>query len=220
MNIKTPEEIAKEIALNHKKPGFEKPSRDLIDDISKAIDAERNASLEKIRELEERIFSIMEKNNNFDIKNDLLESKLAESEKEFKYRLFMGACPDCEPVYCCGGRECGCYGEPVDFKKTDKCSPNCGFQQEQIAKLEAELLILTGANANANMLIGDQAEEHGNIISRLEAESKAVRSKTIEECAKKADEMAEMYYQIDSAQWRVSFTLAQAIRALNNGKGE
>lgn len=41
-------------------------------------------------------------------------------------------CNDCggtgiSAIICCNGKECGCYGQPIDFKL--KCS-KCGIQSE------------------------------------------------------------------------------------------
>lgn len=59
-NIKTPEEIAKEIVCKPipcvvGKENFE--TQTMVDRISEAISAERNANLEKIKELEKRVKS-------------------------------------------------------------------------------------------------------------------------------------------------------------------
>lgn len=63
-----------------------------------------------------------------------LEQKLAQAQtkiEDLRHRLAMGGCENCEPVYCCGGRSCGCYGMPVEYKATDKCPPSCGFEAKE-----------------------------------------------------------------------------------------
>ncbi len=39
------------------------------------------------------------------------------------------ACENCEPLMCCSGHMCGCYGMPYDFKHTDKCGDNCELKK-------------------------------------------------------------------------------------------
>lgn len=177
-NIKTPEEIANEICsdlnlFDHN----ENPSIECSTMIASALSAERNANLEKIKELEAEVQRLgnltIADTENFKIqqlhieslqKNLDLESKLAEAEKE-----------------------------------------RDGW------KKEAES-IATSFERN----IGNKMNE----IAELEAEAKAVRSKTIEECAKVADEHTTMFWKIDRAQHQAVFMVTQAIRALNSKKGE
>jgi hypothetical protein len=49
-------------------------------------------------------------------------------------RGYFRACPNCEPVMCCSGQECGCQGMPVDFKPTEKCENDCVLKLHQLLK--------------------------------------------------------------------------------------
>lgn len=109
---------------------------------------------------------------------------LAEENKKLKEELeklkpdpvrsYFCACPDCEPVMCCNGQECGCQGLPIDFKPTDKCGNYClnrVYQENhqlksQLAELQAdkESLITTlkpFADKN-NWIVGESSGTCGH----------------------------------------------------------
>jgi len=76
--------------------------------------------------------------------------KAVEAEiKNLRIKSFFGNCDNCEPVYCCGGIECGCYGMPIDFKHTEKCENDCYIKRivegdEKIKALVVEIAALKG----------------------------------------------------------------------------
>lgn len=66
-------------------------------------------------------------------------------------RSYFGACPNCEPVMCCNGQECGCMGMPVDFTPTDKCDNFCLLRvYKEVNNLKRQL---TSLQADKEMVL-------------------------------------------------------------------
>jgi hypothetical protein len=82
----------------------------------------------------------------YNVKSELRELKLREH--------FMN-CPTCEAVMCCPGTiqdQCGCMGQPTEFRPTDKCTlDNCfllRMQKEDELKSTMLQLLEEGLSAN------------------------------------------------------------------------
>lgn len=45
--------------------------------------------------------------------------------RDLRTTLHFRNCESCAPLYCCDGRECGCYGLPIDYEVTDECKDGC-----------------------------------------------------------------------------------------------
>lgn len=79
--------------------------------------------------------------------NSELQNRLSTVEKEnskLRTQNHFKSCDNCKPVFCCGGLECGCYGQPIDYEPSDKCEQDCVLKQ--IQSLETKLSTLLKAS--------------------------------------------------------------------------
>lgn len=81
-------------------------------------------------------------------------------------REHFRACPNCEPVGCCNGQECGCQGQPVDFRVTDKCGDDCfgkiWLDKKRMDWIEAnrvQLNCMMGAPGSYHYQVGSHPSE-------------------------------------------------------------
>jgi hypothetical protein len=99
------------------------------------------------------------------LKSLITAARELERVKRDPVREHFCACPNCEPVMCCNGSECGCMGLPIDFKPTDKCDGYClNKTHHDLHAAQQELMSIRAENTIDKATINQQA----NKISELE----------------------------------------------------